>query len=304
MKGVITLEIRHLKTFSVIVKTGSFIQASKLLGYAQPTVTTHIQALEKELNIKLFERLGHNIKITHEGEQLLHYVENILRYSEEAKSALSSPETASGKIVIGANQSFCVDRLPLILKQYLHNFPNVDINLKFGTVNGIHEQLQDNTVDIALFLTKQISFPDLIIENLLPEPVVVVAAPDHPFSAHTSADIRSFENQNLILTQEGCTYRAMIDDLLRKTDTRPKSMIEINNIQAIKQLVMSGLGISILPKVSVESDISQKLLVEIPWTGPILPVFTQIAYHKDKWLSPTLLSFIEQVRISFKSLKC
>ncbi|PKM89344.1 MAG: hypothetical protein CVU87_05435 [Firmicutes bacterium HGW-Firmicutes-12] len=57
---------------------------------------------------------------------------------------------------------------------------------------------------------------------------------------------------------------------------------EIDNIQAIKQLVISGLGISILPRVSVENDIFQGLLVEIPWSGPVLPVFTQISYHKDK----------------------
>lgn len=95
----------------------------------------------------------------------------------------------------------------------------------------------------------------------------------------------------------------MIDVLLNETGTHIRSVIEINNIQAIKQLVMSGLGITVLPRVSVENEINQNLLVEIPWSGPSLPVFTQIAYHKGKWLSPTLLNFLEQVKTSLHSLK-
>jgi DNA-binding transcriptional LysR family regulator len=297
------MEIKQLKTFSAVVQTGSFIQASKVLGYAQPTVTTHIQLLEKEFNVKLFERLGHKIRLTREGEQLLHYAENILKLSSEAVSALSSNGTVTGKIVIGANESFSVVRLPSMLRHFRQKYPDVDINLKFGSVKAIHEQLQNNTVDLAFFLTREISFPDLVIETLLPEPVVVIASHDHYFSSRTSVDIKDFENQDLIVTQESCSYRAMIDDLLHETKTRPRSIIEINNIQAIKQLVMSGLGITLLPRVSVESEISQNLLVEIPWNGPALPVFTQIAYHKDKWLSPTLLSFLEQARANFRSAK-
>lgn len=59
---------------------------------------------------------------------------------------------------------------------------------------------------------------------------------------------------------------------------------------------MSGLGVTLLPRISVEYEISQNLLVEIPWKEACLPVSTQIAYHKDKWLSPTLLSFLEEAR--------
>lgn len=294
------MEIKQLRTFSAIVQTGSFIEASKALGYAQPTVTTHVQSLENELNVKLFERLGHRIKLTQEGEQLLYYAENILKLSSEAISALSPSGSMARKIVIGANESFSVVRLPSTLKHFLQIYPDVDINLKFGTVSDIHEQLQNNTVDVAFFLTREICFSDLTVETLIPEPVVVVASPDHHFESHTSAGIRDFEGQDLIVTQENCTYRTMIDDLLNETNTHPRSIIEINNIQAIKQLVMSGLGVAILPRVSVESEISQNVLVEIPWNGPTLPVFTQIAYHKDKWLSPTLLSFLEQARIDYQ----
>jgi DNA-binding transcriptional LysR family regulator len=104
------VEIKQLKTFSTIAETGSFVQTAKLLGYAQPTVTMHIQLLENEFNVRLFERLGHKIKLTQEGERLLYYAENILNFSSEATSLLTSNETVTGKIVIGVNECFSVVR--------------------------------------------------------------------------------------------------------------------------------------------------------------------------------------------------
>lgn len=290
------MEIKQLRTFSAIAKTGSFSSASDLLGYAQPTVTTHIKLLEDELKVKLFERLGHRIKLTEEGKHLLYYAENILKFSSEALSSFSEKNTETGKITIGANESFSVVRLPLILKNFIQKYPNADVNLKFGSVKGIHESLQNNDVDIAFFLTREVCYSDLIVENLIDESIVAIAPPNHSLTSKAFVNILDFENEDLIITQENCTYRAIIQELLNENNVHPKSIIGINNIHAITQLVMSGLGVALLPRISVEYEISQNLLVEIPWNEAPLPIFTQIAYHKDKWLSPTILSFLEEAR--------
>ncbi len=290
------MEIKQLKTFSAIAKTGSFSNASAILGYAQPTVTTHIKLLEDELKVKLFERLGHRIKLTEEGKHLLYYADDILKLSSEVLSSFSERDTETGKITIGANESFSVVRLPLILKHFINKYPNADVNLKFGSVKEIHAALQNNDVDIAFFLTRQISYSDLIVETLIKESVVAIAPSGHPLTTKESVNLLDFENEILIITQEDCTYRALIQELINETNVHPKSIIGINNIHAIKQLVMSGLGVALLPRISVEYEIAQNLLVEIPWKEASLPVYTQIAYHKDKWLSPTILSFLEEAR--------
>jgi DNA-binding transcriptional LysR family regulator len=292
----IKMEIKQLKTFSTIAKTGSFSAASDLLGYAQPTVTTHIKSLEEELKVKLFERLGHRIKLTEEGNHLLYYTENILKFSSEALSSFSEKNTETGKITIGANDSFSVVRLPLLLKNFKQKYPKVDMNIKFGSVKVIHESLQNNDVDIAFFLTREIKCSDLIVETLIKESIVAVASPNHPLTLKSFVTILDFINQDLIITQEDCTYRALIQEYINENDVHLKSIIGINNIYAIKQLVMSGLGVTLLPRISVEYEISQNLLVEIPWGDTPLPVFTQIAYHKNKWISPTMLSFLEEAR--------
>lgn len=106
---------KTLESFSTVARAASFRKASKTLGYAQPTVSTHIQLLEKEYGIKLFERLGHKIKLTQEGEKPLFYVDNILKYLYEASEAFANYATNGTipkKITIGANESFSVIRLP------------------------------------------------------------------------------------------------------------------------------------------------------------------------------------------------
>lgn len=293
------MEIKQLNTFSVVSRTGSFSAAAKVLGYAQPTVTTHIQQLENEFNTKLFERLGHTIKLTPQGEQLLTYSEKILKTSSEAIAALSFHDSVGGTITIGANESFSAARLPTVFKHFLNQYPEVEICLKFGSVSEIHEQLQNNDVDVAFFLTREVSFPDLVTETLLSEQVVAVASPDHPFSAKEHVKVEDFENQVLILTQKNCTFRSMIDKLIQQSEVTPHAIIEINNIEAIKQLVASGLGITIMPRISITNEIAHGLLIQIGWDGPPLPVCTQIAYHKDKWLSPTLLKFLEETKFIF-----
>ncbi|WP_051014022.1 MULTISPECIES: LysR family transcriptional regulator [unclassified Dehalobacter] len=254
------MEIKQLKTFSAVAKTGSFSNASELLGYAQPTVTTHIKLLEDELKLKLFERLGHKIKLTEEGKQLLYYAENIIKFSSEALSSFSEKNTKIGKITIGANESFSVVRLPIILKNFIQKYPNAEVNLKFGSVKEIYEALHNNEADIAFFLTREVSYSDLVVETLIEEDIVAVVPPNHPLTLKSSVSILDFENQDLIITQENCTYRAMIQELLSERNIHPHSIIGINNIYAIKQLVMSGLGIAILPRISVEQEIAQKLL--------------------------------------------
>jgi DNA-binding transcriptional LysR family regulator len=105
------------------------------------------------------------------------------------------------------------------------------------------------------------SYSDLTVETLIPEPVAVVTCPDHPFTSRASVSFSDFGDQDLITTPASCTYRDMLDEFLSQTQTRPRSIIETNNIQAIIHFVMSGLGISILPRVSAENEIAQDCLL-------------------------------------------
>jgi DNA-binding transcriptional LysR family regulator len=293
------LEIRQLQTFIAITQMGSFAQAAEYLGYTQPTLTTHIQALEKELNVKLFDRLGHRIRLTREGERFLGYAERILKLTDEAADAVSVEKSSYGKIVIGASETFSVVRLPAILKEFRKEYPTVDIELQFGDVNKFRDDLKNNVIDVAFILAEKIPYPDLTTEVLCSEPMSFIASPEHHIAQHPVIDVSHLKTEDFIATQVGCAYRDYIERLLEQNDISPRSFMKVKNIEAIKQFVISGLGIAILPRIYVEKEIASGFLTELPWNGPDFGMYTQIAYHKNKWLSPGLMRFLQLTRSKF-----
>lgn len=287
------MELRNLKTFVTIAKFGSFTQAAELLGYAQSTITTQIQVLEEELNTKLFDRLGRNIFLTSNGERLLTYAEQILKISSEASDAISGSEATKGTLTIGAVESLCVIRLPQLLKKYHELYPKVDIIIKLGSCNELRNFLRNNMVDIAVFLSTEITDGDFITKVKFNEPMVVLASPTHPITKIKSIVPEDLKMESLILTEKGCAYRTMFEAMLNSAGAYPKSILEVGSIQAIKQFTMSDLGITLLPYIAVEKELNEKQLVMLDWKGPKFNMLTQVLYHKDKWVSPAMQAFLD-----------
>jgi DNA-binding transcriptional LysR family regulator len=296
------VELRQLQTVIAIKNAGSFAQAAEHLGYTQPTLTAHIQSLERELNVKLFDRLGHRIRLTREGERFILYAERILKLVDEAADAVSDKATC-GKIIIGASETFSVVRLPSLLKEFRKEHPSIDIELKFGDIAKFYADLKNNVIDISVILTDKVPYPNLATEILCPEPMSLITSIDHPLAHQAAIDVSDFKTEDFIVTQEGCAYRTFIETLLEDNDIKPRSFMKVKNIEAIKQFVISGLGLALLPRIYVEKEIAANLLIELPWNGPDFGMYTQVVYHKDKWLSPVMLSFLELIRNRFQTTR-
>lgn len=293
------MDLRQLRTFLCIAQHGSFIQSTTRLGYTQSTVTTHIKNLESDLGIKLFDRLGHKIRLTSEGKTFKTYAEKIIKLTDEAKEAVKLTATPHGTITLGTSESLSTYKIPALLQSYRHNYPNVKLILRFENCSEICRCIRNNDVDIALIINRKVEDPDFVVTYLSDEPMLFIAAPNHPLSKQIIST-QNLSEVCLILTEPGCSYRATIEDLLAKANVAPHSSMEVNSIESIKQLVMLGLGISLLPRFAVEKEIENNLLAVVEHRIPLPRYMTQLIYHKSKWLSPTLLSFIEIVKLGFE----
>jgi DNA-binding transcriptional LysR family regulator len=290
---VTVLDIKQLNTFLTIARLKSFTKAAQSLDYAQSSITSQIQLLERELDVRLFERLGRNISLTPEGRKLLPFAKEIIKLSNEAKNAMNSTDLPRGTLTIGALESLCVTRLPRLLKEYRLRYPNVEIVIKFGSSNDFKEFLMDNTLDIAVLLEQHVIGGDFTTEIKFPEPMVVLSSPGHPIAVKEAVYPEDLTGEALILTEKGCSYRALFESVLTQYSVKPRSIIETGNVQAIKQLAMSGLGITLLPLVAVEEECLQRRLARLNWRGPAFEMLTQVIYHKDKWISAPLKALLE-----------
>ncbi len=286
------MDFKQLNAFLTIGRLQSFTKAAQELGYAQSSITTQIKQLESELDIKLFERIGKNVTLTHEGRKLIPYAKQMLKLCDDIKSNIAVTEKPSGTLTIGAAESLCVLRLPEILKEYRTLYPDVDVSIKFGSCADFRYFLTNNIVDVAFSLGVKIDSSEFVSEIELPEKMLLLAYPGHPLLKKDEILPQDIANESLILTDTGCSYRAAFENILRDAGITPNVALETGSVQAIKQFTMSGLGICLLPQVAVSQEIESKKLIPLNWAGPDFGIISQVLYHKDKWISPALKEFI------------
>lgn len=289
------MEIRQLKTFTTIVKLGNFSQAAHFLGYTQSTVTTHIQLLEKELNTLLFERLGPQLMLTTDGEKLYEYAEQITRLAEDAKNEFDSDGVPKGSISIGMPESLCVYYLTDLLKEYALLYPEVEIKLRFGVSSDFRSLLRKNMMDLAFFLEKNLKEPDLLGRFLWSEPIVMVVSPVHPLANEERITAKDLQQQTFVFTDAGSSYLALLTDILAKAAIKPRNVLEICQVETIKQFVMSNLGITILPLAAVQKEVAAGSLVCLNWQDGEMKTNAYLVRHKDKWQSQAMKAFVKLV---------
>lgn len=141
------------------------------------------------------------------------------------------------------------------------------------------------------------------MESLTQENIKMVASPDHPLLAKSKVSPGDLEHETLLLTETGCSYRNMLEESFRMAGVYPQNKLEFVSIEAIKQCVIAGLGIAVLPAMVVEADIEKGQMKELEWNHFRNPIYTKIAWHKDKWMTPPLEAFIELTRKTFKDWK-
>ncbi|HYF96065.1 MAG TPA: LysR family transcriptional regulator [Symbiobacteriaceae bacterium] len=282
------MEIKQLQAFTAVTRAGSFSRAAELLDYAQSSISAQIRLLEDNLGIRLFERLGRKVVLTSDGERLLPYAEQVLKLIAEAREMVAQSALPRGTLRIGAPESLCIARLPPVLKEYRRRYPEVELILKLGGSADLHRWLLDNSIDASFYLDRPLISPKLMAQTLLEEPIMLLAAPDHPITTKTPLRPTDLQGESLILTESGNSYRAVLDGFLTEAGIQPGSVLESGSIEAIKKLVISGLGVSLLPRMVVEAELQTGQLADLRWRGPDFAIRTQLVHHKDKWLSPAL----------------
>lgn len=287
------MELRQLQTFKTIAKLQSFSKAALELGYAQSSVTSQIQLLEQELKVKLFERLGHTISLTLEGKKLLPIAEQMLQLSNDARNIAGDPDRPAGYLTIGAVESLCATRLPKLLKEYQIRYPDVEILIKFGTRNEFLHALKNNEMDLAFFLEPEIILHDFITVSRTVEPMGLFCAPEHALACKEHVYPQDLSGEPFILTESTCGYRELFNTIISQYHIKPRSLIETGNVPVIKQLIMGNMGITFLPKMAVEEELQKKKFASLHWEGPEFLIYTQVLYHKDKWMSSALTAFID-----------
>ncbi|MBD7936400.1 LysR family transcriptional regulator [Cytobacillus sp. Sa5YUA1] len=282
------MEMRHVKTFCAVVKYGGFSKAARELDYAQSTVTTHIKALENDLQSPLFDRLGKKVLLTKSGHHFHPYALELLAIYEKAQEIPKDSNHPEGTLTITANESLAVYRLPNILQKYKLINPKVNIVLETGTNEQAIKKLRDGETDIIFLIGQSMEYDELITTPLFDETLGWVLPPD---LASCDNPLKILKDYQFIYTERNCGYRAMVDNYIRMSGQMPDRTFESSSIEVIKQSVLCGLGLAILPYIVVKENCNNNELIFKPIEAPQF-IKSNVIYHKSRWISPVLQSFL------------
>ena len=293
------MELRHLLTFRTVASTLNFSRAAEVLNYVPSNVTTQIKALEEELGVRLFDRLGKHLVLTTSGKRFLTHIQDVLEKLDEARSSVHNNELLTGTLSISANEVLCAYRLPAVFQLFRSRHPGVRLIFRSVPNQELKQTLFDGAADVVFMLDEAILSSGLIVEPLLEETFRLFVAPDHPLAKRTALQPKDFHKEVVLVNEKGCPYRTMFDQSFEKKGIDSLTYLEFQNAETIKQCAMTGIGIAFLPEIAVEAEVERGDLVALPWQNPDLHVYTHMAFHKEKWLSPIIESFIEAAREVF-----
>ena len=290
------MEFRNIITFLCVAEIGSFTGAAKQLGYVQSTVTMQIKQLEEELGTILFDRIGKRVELTSNGQSFMHYANQLVNISEQAKLIGKRPEKIEGSLRIGILESLLIWALSEKLPEYHKFFPLIKIQTRTSPASELFQMLKKNELDIVYFLGKKMYSTEFICAWSDPVKIVFVTHPDNPFANKQNVLLRELIEQPFILTEDNGFYRDILDETAMQQGIAIQPLFVIDNTSAIIKILKRGLGISFLPEYAVRESVMKDELAIIDVEDCSIQFWSQLFYHKDKWLTPQMESFIELIK--------
>jgi DNA-binding transcriptional LysR family regulator len=246
------MELKKLQTIKNILNEGSYLKAAEKMGYAPSTITLHIQQLEEELSIKLFEKSGRKMILTKEGEFFWKNAKSLLEHADTFKMVMSNFVSGQiGHIRLGTIST--IGRSMLIPKviDFCKEYSNIKLTFELNSSEIITQKILNNQLDIGIGFAPPTN-QNLLFEPICLEPMELLLPIGHPLTKKEKITLNDLSNISLLLTESYCSYRNEIDKHFSSSGIPLKSMIQINDGRTIIQFVQAGIGCSILPVAAIE----------------------------------------------------
>jgi LysR family transcriptional regulator, low CO2-responsive transcriptional regulator len=297
------MNLHQLRIFVTVAKRGSFSRAAEELHISQPSASIQVADLERALGVDLFEQAGRQIHLTEAGRVLEDYARRILALTDEARTAVS--ETAGlrrGHLAVGASPTPGTYLLPRLIAAFQERYPQISVALHIGMSTEVGERLMRHELDLGVVGGK-IHTPGLQTDPFLDDEIVLVAAPAHPLAAAGSPRAIALRDHRLILPERGSDTRAAIDEALSDAGQSLAPAFEVAGNEAIKEAAAAGLGVALLSRLAVRTEVAAGRLVVIPIPDLVIRRPFSVVYLKDRRLSQAVRAFVEMLRASVSAAR-
>lgn len=286
------MDLKSLNTFIQVAESGSFTRAGEILGYSQPTISVQIKQLESELGIKLFDRIGHTVRLTDKGRNLLSYAQRICHMCQEMTLETNSSNEPRGIIRLAMADSMCSPLISRGFSEFREQYPYISLKVMTAGTNEMFRLLDHNEVDIVCTLDNHIYNANYVVASEEKVGVHFVCSSSNPLAQTTSLSIEDLLPHPFFLTEKGMSYRRLMDEMLARDNIEIQPILEIGHADIICELVEKDLGISILPDYITQAAVQKGSITRLNVPGYEPELWKQLLHHRDKWVSPQMQAVI------------
>jgi LysR family cyn operon transcriptional activator len=287
------MELRHIRYFMKAAQMLHFTHAAESLYVSQPTLSTHIQQLEEEVGLPLFDRSQRNVRLTQAGKIFVERGQRALENLDLAKERIADLKLlAAGTLRLASLLTFGQEVLPLWIATFNASYPNIRIIVSTGTSDFIEEQVLSGDADLGLSFVPP-TLENLHSETLIEEEIFLVVNDNHRLAWRQEIDLHEVSTLPLALVSKQWTARRIVDSVLAEHALAANVVIEIDDLQALMQIVSEGNVAALLAKFVVANFPNLTL---IPIVGKPLNINYGALWHGQGHLSPAASAFLAQIK--------
>lgn len=291
------MTLHQLKVFMTVAKIKSFTHAAENLGVRQPSVSLVIKDLEDDLEVRLFEKLGHKINLTAAGELLVQDAEAILSKVAGLRERMDELKgLKKGKLSIGGSPSSAASFLPFVVDSFKKQFSWVDTTLRIDRTANLEKRLLDGDLDVAI-LGRTPKSPLLVAELYQQDDIVVIAAPDHPLAKKSSVPLMRIAREPIIAEEKGSMVRDQLEERFARLGIplTPKMELspEIGARDAMKNAVAGGLGVGFITRCHIKAEVEAGRVKIVKVPDLKLKRSNYLVVHKSRQATPMVQAFVK-----------
>lgn len=294
-----SLTVRQLRVFAAVAENMSYTRAAQALGCQQPTVSTMIARLESLTRLTLFETEGKRLLFTPEGRTLYAHAQEVIAAADELRMVVTrlrgDSEAGAPVLCIAADTTVGAYVMPRALGAFHRRYPHIRFTLVVANRATVRELLDERRADLVV-AERPPAVDDLRFQTFLANPMVVVAAPQHPLAQRDRITLDEIAREKFLLREEGSGVRAAVEELFEVSGLPLQIGMVLGHIESIKQAAQANLGVSVLSALAVQREVAQGDLVVLPVEGFPIERHWFIAYLAGRPLSVSAQAFLDFVQ--------
>ncbi|MEE4463517.1 LysR family transcriptional regulator, partial [Azotobacter chroococcum] len=250
------MDLANLNAFIAIAETGSFSEAGERLHLTQPAVSKRIAALEQQLQVRLFDRLGREVRLTEAGRALLPRAYRILSVLEDTRRALNNLNgDVSGRLTLATSHHIGLHRLPPLLRAFTRAHPQVALDIRFLDSEVAYEEILHGRAELAVITLAPETAAPVRAVKVWDDPLDFVAAPEHPLARNAQVSLADVARHPAVFPGGNTFTHHIVRRLFEGEGLTPSIAMSTNYLETIKMMVSIGLAWSVLPRTMLDDQV-------------------------------------------------